>query len=148
MTVHPESALAGAGRSFAQWGMNVTAGDPRPLLAILSGDGSIGADLAWQDRGTCAGIGQEFFYLGVGGNSRPAKAVCRTCPVRRECLADALEHSGDFGSGLHGIWGGTSPEEREDLRRQFPGDVTAAVDFALREAAAASQTDRTEEKAA
>ena len=39
---------------------------------------------------------------------RHAKAVCWDCPVRTECLADAIVH------GIkHGVWGGTGENERQ-----------------------------------
>ena len=43
---------------------------------------------------------------------RVAKAVCATCPVRRECLSAELAHQGDREPG-QGIWGGTLPQERK-----------------------------------
>lgn len=42
-----------------------------------------------------------------------AKAVCAGCPVRRACLAWAL----DTGQS-HGIWGGTNEDERRVMLRQ------------------------------
>lgn len=40
-----------------------------------------------------------------------AKAVCHRCPVRAECLSEALASPQD------GIWGGLAEDERRDLRR-------------------------------
>jgi WhiB family redox-sensing transcriptional regulator len=37
--------------------------------------------------------------------------ICATCPVRSECLADALAHDETVG-----IWGGTTGDERVQLR--------------------------------
>lgn len=42
-----------------------------------------------------------------------AKAICKDCPLTVACLEYAL---GD--SGLDGIWGGTTPQERKNLRRR------------------------------
>lgn len=42
-----------------------------------------------------------------------AIAVCEACPVRQECLELALRN---WTAGRHGIWGGTVPAEREDIR--------------------------------
>jgi WhiB family redox-sensing transcriptional regulator len=39
-----------------------------------------------------------------------AKAICRECPVRRECL----EHALSVGE-THGIWGGLNEAERRGL---------------------------------
>lgn len=40
-----------------------------------------------------------------------ARAVCAPCPLRRPCLAYALEHA------VHGIWAGTTEGERRALQR-------------------------------
>jgi WhiB family redox-sensing transcriptional regulator len=49
-----------------------------------------------------------------------AKAVCATCQVRRSCLEYAV------GRGhLTGVWGGTTEEERQVLRRQNPRSAPA-----------------------
>ena len=42
-----------------------------------------------------------------------AKALCRTCPVQRECLTYAVANP-----DLQGIWGGLTPKERVQLRRK------------------------------
>jgi hypothetical protein len=57
----------------------------------------------------CAQTDPELFFPDPGGSSRAAKAVCRACPVRGECLEAALARDERFG-----VWGGLS--ERE-LRR-------------------------------
>jgi len=35
----------------------------------------------WQPFGACWGTGPEVFFLSLGKNSAPAKALCRGCPV-------------------------------------------------------------------
>jgi WhiB family redox-sensing transcriptional regulator len=42
-----------------------------------------------------------------------ALAVCAACPVREECLELALRN---WTVGQHGVWGGTVPAERQELR--------------------------------
>ena len=42
-----------------------------------------------------------------------AIAVCAACPVREECLELSLRN---WAVGQHGVWGGTVPAEREELR--------------------------------
>jgi WhiB family redox-sensing transcriptional regulator len=37
--------------------------------------------------------------------------VCRSCDVREKCLAYAIENQ-----EVHGIWGGTTAEQRKRLR--------------------------------
>lgn len=42
-----------------------------------------------------------------------AKRICSNCPVMTECLTFAIEQRQYFG-----IWGGTTEEERRDVRRR------------------------------
>ena len=42
-----------------------------------------------------------------------AKAVCQSCPLTTECLQYAMSDS-----SLDGIWGGTTPQDRKNLRRR------------------------------
>lgn len=69
------------------------------------------ADTAdWRDRAACRDEDTELFFpLGTASEAAiaMAKAVCRRCPVRDECLTWALE-SGEE----HGIWGGLTENER------------------------------------
>ena len=44
-----------------------------------------------------------------------AKRSCRSCPVRYECLADALDNRIEFG-----VWGGMTERERRALLRRHP----------------------------
>ncbi len=59
----------------------------------------------------------ELFVTGAAQNR--AKAVCMGCPVRTECLGDALDHRVEFG-----VWGGMTERERRALLRRRP-DVTS-----------------------
>lgn len=40
-----------------------------------------------------------------------AKRICSSCPVEEECLLFALSNGERYG-----VWGGTTPSEREDMR--------------------------------
>lgn len=42
-----------------------------------------------------------------------AKAICRTCPVRDDCLEHALDHHEN-----DGVWGGLTDYERRQVRRK------------------------------
>ena len=71
-------------------------------------------ELRWQDQAVCAEIGDpDLFFPDKGASTRDAKKVCQGCDVRAECLGYAL----DTGQS-HGVWGGTSPEEREQIQRE------------------------------
>lgn len=64
----------------------------------------------------------EFFYPEAhNGNDAEyltkvadAKAVCEACPVRGECLSDAVSRREPFG-----IWGGKTTRERRAIRRKL-----------------------------
>lgn len=42
-----------------------------------------------------------------------AKAICQTCPLTTACLGYAMSDS-----SLDGVWGGTTPQDRKNLRRR------------------------------
>lgn len=79
-------------------------------------------DLGWRARALCTETDPEVFFPERGGKTRPAKRVCRSCEVRAECLAYALGHGVE-----HGIWGGTSEQERRRLRRAAVASVIPPV---------------------
>lgn len=62
----------------------------------------------WRTRAACRTVPDpEIFFPSPGGDTRPAKRVCRHCPVQAECLAYALRRG-----ETSGVWGGRSPRER------------------------------------
>jgi WhiB family redox-sensing transcriptional regulator len=72
----------------------------------------------WTARAACKGTDpDELFVQGAAQNR--AKLICRGCPVRTECLADALDNRIEFG-----VWGGMTERERRALLRRRP-DVTS-----------------------
>jgi hypothetical protein len=44
--------------------------------------------------------------------------VCRACPVRDQCLDYALSGADTWGGIATGIWGGTTPAQRDQLRQR------------------------------
>jgi WhiB family redox-sensing transcriptional regulator len=82
------------------------------------------ADEQWSERALCAQTDPEAFFPEQGGSTREAKAICRRCPVAKQCLTHALEHDERFG-----VWGGMSERERRRIKHgTYPADkrVTAA----------------------
>ena len=61
----------------------------------------------------CADEDWRLFFPGEGRNSRPARAVCRRCPFKDECREWAIVHQENAG-----VWGGTTPDEREAIRKR------------------------------
>ena len=66
----------------------------------------------WRDHAACRFADPELFFpMSPSGPSldqiERARAICATCPVRRECLQFALATR-----QAHGVWGGMSEQER------------------------------------
>jgi WhiB family transcriptional regulator, redox-sensing transcriptional regulator len=73
----------------------------------------------WNEDWTAAAACQHqhpdaFFVQGAAAQQR-AKRLCRHCPVRAECLAEALDHQIKWG-----VWGGLTERERRGLLRHRP----------------------------
>ncbi|WP_433786955.1 WhiB family transcriptional regulator [Actinomycetospora sp. CA-101289] len=75
-----------------------------------------GALRNWRAKAACRSVDPELFFPEPSNEPvikvqiAAAKAVCRRCPVRERCLADALERL------PHGIAGGLTEQERRRLR--------------------------------
>ncbi|SFD74615.1 WhiB family transcriptional regulator [Streptomyces aidingensis] len=73
----------------------------------------------WRHLAACAAEADPelFFPIGDAGPAllqiEEAKAVCRRCPVQKQCLAWALETRQE-----HGVWGGLSEDERRKAARR------------------------------
>ncbi len=72
----------------------------------------------WRHRALCRDEDPELFFpIGTTGPAlfqvEQAKAVCRRCPVARECLDWALATGQDSG-----VWGALSEDERRALKRR------------------------------
>lgn len=79
----------------------------------------------WQESAACAGQSAEVFIPNHASQAAEARAraFCNgddtrlPCPVKAQCLAEAMRV--ETGSIYHrwGIWGGLNPQERADLAR-------------------------------
>lgn len=67
----------------------------------------------WHEESRCAGMDTNLFFPERGRSARHAKAVCRECPVRQECLDWANDTGQRFG-----IWGGLTDRERVEYRKR------------------------------
>lgn len=72
-----------------------------------------GEDLSWQDFASCQYVDGDLWFPEKGGSTREAKQVCASCGVQQICLDFALTHPL---TSRHGIWGGTSEQERRRMR--------------------------------
>lgn len=71
---------------------------------------------SWTEEALCQEVGVEVFYppddkpVARDFYSR-AKSICARCSVINECLNYGLEET-------YGVWGGTTPTERQALRNK------------------------------
>lgn len=65
----------------------------------------------WAADAICTGLDPDIFHPLKGQSADTAEAICRTCPVRIECLEWAVETRQRCG-----IWGGLSADERAEYR--------------------------------
>jgi len=68
----------------------------------------------WASKGACRTSDPDALFVQGAAQNR-AKAVCRSCPVRMDCLSHALDHKIEFG-----VWGGMTERERRVLLRSRP----------------------------
>ena len=97
---------------------NKEARRPRPSAEVttdhLRGVGSNMWITDWTSRAACRGADPDALFVQGAAQNR-AKLICRGCPVRTECLADALDNRIEFG-----VWGGMTERERRALLRRRP----------------------------
>lgn len=69
----------------------------------------------WRDKAVCLEHDPEMFFPDPSDKltTIAAKLICQTCPVRSECFAYALPLP-----GLEGIWGATTPRQRQRMRAE------------------------------
>jgi WhiB family redox-sensing transcriptional regulator len=65
----------------------------------------------WTRAAKCAGMGDEFF--GVEAEQKTIRRLCIDCPVRQECLNEALINRIEWG-----VWGGHTERERRRMLRE------------------------------
>lgn len=75
--------------------------------------------MTWHDHAACRGMDLAIFFPRIGENATTAKAVCAGCPVREDCLHDAL--ATEVKTKRFGIRGGLSPVERDRLGSPITG---------------------------
>ena len=83
--------------------------------------------LFWQERAACKGKPSSLFF-GTDGTpllgkaAREGRVLCARCPVRRDCLIDALEQQ-----EFLGLRGGYLGHELRSTLRRHGWNVAAAV---------------------
>lgn len=88
------------------------------------------AEEGWRSAAACRFADPDLFFpVSASGKSVAqatlAKAICASCPVRRECLEFALRTG-----QVHGIWGGLTEEERHPAAMAGTGRTHTTADNA------------------
>lgn len=69
----------------------------------------------WDEDAACRDSDLDDFFADSSRHeveaALPGMALCRECPVQRECLDFAIKRKMDFG-----VWGGRTTEERKAIR--------------------------------
>jgi WhiB family redox-sensing transcriptional regulator len=78
----------------------------------------------WRVNASCRDEDPDGLFV-RGKEQRKAKLVCIACPVRTECLAEALDGRIEFG-----VWGGMTERERRALLRRRP-DVDSWLELLI-----------------
>lgn len=91
----------------------------RRLASLPAGPPAL--DLSWHLDALCAETDPEIFFPAKGESVKEAKAVCRGCLVRAECLEYALETRQRFG-----VWAGLSERDRRKLLGEPEDDAEEA----------------------
>jgi WhiB family transcriptional regulator, redox-sensing transcriptional regulator len=105
------------------------------LSAVITRGITMNDRVLWQlviAQGACSasGLSPDDWYpvsapaAAARHEAAAALAVCARCPVRAECLELALRH---WTVGQHGVWGGTVPAERQELRSARTAQLTRAL---------------------
>ena len=72
------------------------------------------AEAHWSTQAQCSQEQPDALFV-EGAEQNRAKRLCAGCPVKADCLAEALDHQIEWG-----VWGGLTERERRGLLRQFP----------------------------
>ncbi|NNE72406.1 MAG: WhiB family transcriptional regulator [Acidimicrobiales bacterium] len=75
----------------------------------------------WRQQAACRGLDTAIFFPESRKRSdqEAAQRVCRSCPVRRNCLSNALRDG-----EKRGIWGGTTENDRRQMASVGQGSET------------------------
>jgi WhiB family redox-sensing transcriptional regulator len=79
-----------------------------PVFATIVGGSE------WTVKAVCAGGDPDTLFV-TGAAQREAAKICQACPVRLECLADALDNRIEYG-----VWGGMTERQRRAVLKKSP----------------------------
>lgn len=89
--------------------------------SFLTGTDRCIEDKKWLDSGNCKGMDPSIFFPETENvkTTKNAVSICKSCPVRAECLSYAIKNEETFG-----VWGGVPTRVRMRLNRSIGADFT------------------------
>ncbi|HVL91549.1 MAG TPA: WhiB family transcriptional regulator [Actinomycetota bacterium] len=78
----------------------------------------------WQTQAACRGMDPAIFFSPDDDAAGVARAVCSICPVKAECLSEAMSRG-----EVYGVWGGTRERDRraDPPRRARPDRIATTT---------------------
>lgn len=73
-------------------------------------------DKTWATEAACRDCEPDALFV-RGAAQRSARMICYQCPVRIDCLVDALDSNSSFG-----VWGGITERERRAVLKRYPNE--------------------------
>lgn len=70
--------------------------------------------MEWADRAACRGSEPDLLFV-PGAEQHRAKRICEHCPVKLDCLVEALDHRIEYG-----VWGGLTERQRRVVLASRP----------------------------
>jgi WhiB family redox-sensing transcriptional regulator len=91
-------------------------GSPRPGAAPTA----LAVPGRWATQALCAQADPDAWFPNKRQRelTHLALRICARCPVQTQCLEYALSGADSWGGIVTGIWGGATPQERDQLRQQ------------------------------
>lgn len=77
----------------------------------------------WHTQAACIGHDPAKWFVDRGGDPEPARLICAGCPVRVDCLIEAVARR-----EVHGMWGGAAGKTLRRLRQAFTARTHATPD--------------------
>jgi len=75
----------------------------------------------WAGQAACRSADPKLFDANSNLHAQVALSFCKACPVKEECLQDALDQQ----ANPEGVWGGTTHFERRRIRRYGSTETVA-----------------------
>lgn len=75
---------------------------------------SIGT-MPWAEQAACRGVDPDQLFV-AGAAQHRAKRICDRCPVKLDCLVEALDNRIEYG-----VWGGLTERQRRVVLNRNPG---------------------------